>query len=177
MATDAMEYSMKDGEIEKIVKGFQLGHRMTHASIVVTAAAILDQILERAIKTNFPHASSTLLKRLFEDRGPLGTFSAKIDIARALGITSDHINTELGKIRKIRNEFAHSNRLLSLDTEPIRVFFDQLKRPPEAAGTYAEVFMACITAIVDFLEKHLLRMGISDDLSDKRMSTKENIPC
>jgi DNA-binding MltR family transcriptional regulator len=167
---------MKEGEIEKIVKGFQLGHRMTHASIVVTAAAILDQILERAIKTNFPHASGTLLKRLFEDRGPLGTLSAKIDIAYALGITSDHINTELGKIRKIRNEFAHSNKLLSLDTEPIRVFFDQLKRPPEAAGTYAEVFMACITAIVDFLEEHLLRMGITDDLSDKRMSKKENIP-
>jgi hypothetical protein len=62
---------------------------MTHAAVVVTAAAILDQTLERAIKTQLPGLTKALSKKIFEDFGPLHSFSAKIDMAHALGITND----------------------------------------------------------------------------------------
>jgi hypothetical protein len=155
--------------LDKISKGFLHGHRMTHAGVVVTAAAILDHIIERAIKTKMPTLSQNLSKKLFEDFGPLSSFSAKIDLAHALDITSAAIHSELGKIRKIRNEFSHSQKLLSLDVDPIRPLFDGLTRPPGAAGNYAEVFLACVNSLCDYLEEYLLRMGITDDLSEKRM--------
>jgi hypothetical protein len=88
-------------------------------------------------------------------------------MAYALDITSDAIHVELNKIRKIRNLFAHSTSILSLDKGPIRPLFDSLARPPETKGTYSEVFVACITSLDDFLEKYLIRMGVTDGLSEK----------
>jgi hypothetical protein len=70
--------------INKIREGFTTGHRMTHAAVVVTAAAILDQFLERALKTQLPGITPGLSKKLFEDFGPLSSFSAKIDMAQPL---------------------------------------------------------------------------------------------
>jgi hypothetical protein len=75
--------------------------------VVVTAAAILDQTLERAIKTQLPGLTKALSKKIFEDFGPLHSFSAKIDMSHALGIT---IHIELGKTRKMRNNFSRSER-------------------------------------------------------------------
>ncbi|EXI66040.1 MAG: hypothetical protein AW08_02779 [Candidatus Accumulibacter adjunctus] len=46
-------------------------------------------------------------KRLFGPAAPLSTFSAKIDLARLLGLMTDTIRTDLHVIRDIRNEFAH----------------------------------------------------------------------
>jgi hypothetical protein len=45
---------------------------------------------------------------LFRRSGPLSSFSAKIDLARLLGMTSDVIHSDLHILRNIRNEFAHS---------------------------------------------------------------------
>jgi hypothetical protein len=146
---------------KKIGEVFTAGHRMTHAAVVVTAAAILDQQLERALKTQLPGITNRLSKDLFGDRGPLNTFAAKIDMAHALGITSSFIHIELGKIRKMRNMFSHSEKLLSLDTEPMKTLFYGLTRPQGVSGSYTEQFMACITVISDFLEIFLLRMGVN----------------
>ena len=76
-----------DETIDKLVKGIQHSHRMSHGSVVITAAAILDRLLQRAIKTKMRVLSNKLSKRLFEDYGPLGTFAAKIDVAYAMHIT------------------------------------------------------------------------------------------
>jgi hypothetical protein len=159
---------------EKIAAGFLQSHRMSHTSVVVTAAAILDQALERAIKTKMPTLSGNLAKKIFEDFGALSSFSAKIDVAHALDITSELIHVELGKIRRMRNMFSHSEKMLSLDVEPVRTLFYQLTRPPGASGSYAEQFVTCIVVISEFLEQYLLRMGITDGLSDKWNLQKED---
>lgn len=46
-------------------------------------------------------------QRLFEGNGPLATLSAKIDLARLLGLVTETIRSDLHIIRDIRNEFAH----------------------------------------------------------------------
>jgi hypothetical protein len=161
--------------IKKISEGFTAGHRMTHAAVVVTAAAILDQALERALKTQMPGLTKNLAKKLFDDFGPLSSFAAKIDLAHALGITSDFVHAELGKIRKMRNLFSHSEKLLSLDTEPVKTLFYALKRPPGVTGNYPEQFMACVLVLDNFLEKFLFRMGMTQDLSFRWMEQKEEI--
>jgi hypothetical protein len=60
-----------------------------------------------------------------------------------LGITTDEINVELNKIRKIRNLFAHAKASVSLDTEPIKSIFYTLARPPGITGRYLEQFVKC----------------------------------
>jgi len=132
---------------------------MAHPGIVTVAAAILDQELERAIRLSLPNCNSDMAKRLFGEFGPFGSFSAKIDVAHALGITSDFIYQELQKVRKMRNMFSHSSQLLNLADEPMKSKFDALIRPPGATGNYSEVFMACVLVIDDYLEKYLYGMG------------------
>jgi len=50
---------------------------------------------------------STLAASLF-DRGPLGTFSAKIDLARALSLIDAQTRRDLRVIKDVRNVFAHA---------------------------------------------------------------------
>jgi len=40
--------------------------------------------------------------------GPLGTFSAKVDVAFALGLLSEKSRRDLHNLRKVGNEFAHN---------------------------------------------------------------------
>jgi DNA-binding MltR family transcriptional regulator len=51
--------------------------------------------------------SNGLAKDLF-DKGPLGTFSAKIDLARAMGILDEAAQSDLRAIKAVRNVFAHA---------------------------------------------------------------------
>jgi len=44
---------------------------------------------------------------LFKERGPLGTFAARIDAAHAFGLVTDSERRDLDLIRQIRNAFAH----------------------------------------------------------------------
>jgi hypothetical protein len=101
---------------------------------------------------------------LFDAYGPINTFAAKIDIAYALDITNDATHQELNKMRKIRNEFAHAKKSLSLDTEPIKTLFHTLVRPPGITGSYLQQFVQCGVVLDDYLEAFLVRMGETKDL-------------
>ena len=105
---------------EKLVDALIRSHRMSHTSVVAASASILDTDLERCIKLRLRPLNRAMTRRLFGTYCPLSTFNAKIDMAYALDITTDAIHVELNKIRKIRNLFAHSTSILSLDKEPIR---------------------------------------------------------
>lgn len=75
-------------------------------SVAIVGAAWVEESLAAAIEAFLePHAKS--VERLLQRTGPLAAFSAKIDLARLLGMTSNEIWSDLHAIRKIRNEFAH----------------------------------------------------------------------
>jgi hypothetical protein len=104
-------------------------------------------------------------KRLFDSAyAPISTFAAKIDIAYALDITTDAIHQELNKIRKIPNEFAHTTKPLSLDTEPIKTLFYTLARRPSITGNYLQQFVECSAVLDNYLEVFLARVGETEDL-------------
>lgn len=96
----------------------------SHAAYVMVATAMLDHELERSIKKKLRPLNAKMSKRLFRGYGPLSTFSSRVDMAFALGITTPEIHRELNKIRAIRNLFAHSTDLLRLDKEPVKPIFD-----------------------------------------------------
>jgi len=76
-------------------------------AVVIVGAAWVEEALGDSV-TSFLEAHADAHKRLFSGAGPLASFSAKIDLARLLGLMTDSIRSDLHKIREIRNEFAHS---------------------------------------------------------------------
>ena len=84
-------------------------------SAVILAAANFEDWLRETIMMKFVTLSKGLRKRIFENYGPLSTFTAKIDIAFALEIYDERTRKSLHIIRKIRNEFAHSPKAIKFD--------------------------------------------------------------
>jgi hypothetical protein len=153
-----------DETFSNLAKGLIASRKMSHSAVVLTASSILEYDLERSLKAAMRPLNKYMEERIFEGYGPLSSFSAKIDMAFAMDIITKHVFDELNKIRKMRNAFAHSKARLSLEEEPMRALFYSLKRPSGASRDYAEQFLACITAIDEFLEAYLGRMGVTEDL-------------
>lgn len=70
----------------------------------VLGAALLDVRLESLYSRRLRCFGDELLS----NSGPLGTFSARIRLARSLAWISDDVHNDLNLIRLIRNEFAHN---------------------------------------------------------------------
>jgi hypothetical protein len=77
-------------------------------SLVIGGAARIDVAVERLLKAVMSRARRGKDDNLFHPDRPLGTFSAKIDLAHRLGLSDDDVERALQLIRKIRNDFAHA---------------------------------------------------------------------
>lgn len=84
------------------------------AAIIGTAMVEheLDTLLRRKIKPN-----DDAWNGLTDDNGPLGTFSRKITMGRALDLYDNATEQNLNTIRAIRNAFAHTRILIDFDHE------------------------------------------------------------
>lgn len=79
----------------------------------------LNEILSFWFK-NIGNVSNKQEKVIFDFSGPLGSFSNKIQLSKALGIIDDTIYRDLLIIRKIRNLAAHSNNSFSLSNNTVK---------------------------------------------------------
>ena len=70
----------------------------------VLGAALLDARLESL----YSRRLRTFKDELLSNSRPLGAFSARIKVARALAWISEDVRFDLDQIRSIRNEFAHN---------------------------------------------------------------------
>jgi hypothetical protein len=83
--------------------------KLDDATVVIRATSILDALLKFAFTARLRcEPSKTALAEVFEGNGPLATFSAKITLAAAMGITRGDARHDLKVLKKIRNDFAHS---------------------------------------------------------------------
>jgi DNA-binding MltR family transcriptional regulator len=87
-------------------------------TMAITQAAHLELILMVLLKSHMRR--NRITDKLFEDFGPLSSFSAKIDCAYALRLINEKTRQDLTCVRKIRNKFAHSMVPLSFADSPIR---------------------------------------------------------
>jgi len=144
-------------QIRNLFEGIRHQERMTHSSVVIAIAAILDNQLEHALKHAMRSLSNNMYERLFDPFRPLGDFAGKIVMAYALGIISTDDFDELEKVRNIRNRFAHSSGVLHLGSPEIEPIFLTLKRPSTAVPTMSppEVFLACVRVIEEHLKAYL----------------------
>ncbi|WP_233079168.1 hypothetical protein [Rheinheimera soli] len=91
----------------------------------LNAAAVLDDWLENILRSFFADNKSG--KELINGfNAPLGTFAAKAAAAHALGLLQDNEFQEITLIRKIRNEFGHSWKGVSFESEKVAGLVNQL---------------------------------------------------
>ena len=87
--------------------------------VAIVGMALADARIQRALLASFlPRLSKAKQKDLFKG-GPLGSSSAKIKIAHALGLLGPRSISDLDIIRGIRNDFAHKLEITSFRQEPI----------------------------------------------------------
>ena len=93
--------------------------KVSHSGLAIWGGAIVDSFLADLIAANMPNLSNRMRTKLFEGYGPLGSFAAKIDLAYCMGHIPSELRRRLQAIRDIRNEFAHSTKLLNFESDTI----------------------------------------------------------
>jgi DNA-binding MltR family transcriptional regulator len=126
--------------------------KMTHAGVALTAAAILDNSLERVLRGTMISLPKKLDYRLFDNFGPLSNFAGKILMARALDIVTSEVFEELEKIRRIRNTFAHTSKSLDFESEEVAPQLLALRKRLAPKKAALDQFMDCVSAIDEFLD-------------------------
>ncbi len=103
-------------------------------AIIITAAMIEDT-LTQALRKKVAHLNSKEVSDLFDHSGPMGTFSAKIKNAQAMGIVDRTTRSHIEVIKEMRNACAHSQRPLTFaDSELREAVFSMLT--DEAVASY-----------------------------------------
>jgi DNA-binding MltR family transcriptional regulator len=90
---------------------------------VLVAAAFLDEALEAILRSHMSqetHVVRDIVGRLFRPDGPLGTFSAKISLCRALQLIDQQDYEDLDRIRGLRNHFAHSHNTAAFAEQHVK---------------------------------------------------------
>ena len=105
--------------IEDAMRYYDALNQESDRATAILAAAHFENILGKQIMHKFVELNRELQKKIFDGYGPLSTFSAKIDIAFALGLYDEENRKGLHKIRRIRNEFAHAPMPIKFNNEKI----------------------------------------------------------
>ena len=105
--------------IEDAMRYYDALNQESDRAAAILAAAHFENVLGKQIMHKFVELNRELQKKIFDGYGPLSTFSAKIDIAFALGLYDEENRKGLHKIRRIRNEFAHAPIPIKFNNEKI----------------------------------------------------------
>jgi DNA-binding MltR family transcriptional regulator len=105
-----------EAAIKRSIELVQELENQSDRGAAIVGVAWVEEALVAAIHS-FLDKHEKSWKRLFDRSGPLSTFSAKIDMARLLSMTSDAIYSDLHMLRGVRNDFAHS--VLGKDNVPL----------------------------------------------------------
>jgi hypothetical protein len=85
----------------------------------IVSAAFVDDRLTAALKSRL-HYDKKIIDSMFNPSGPLGSFSARINLAFLIGMLSKKSTEDLHIIREVRNEFAHKLTTKSFNAQRVR---------------------------------------------------------
>jgi hypothetical protein len=128
--------------------------------VAIFAATLLEDDLESLLRScclNDPVSVRKVVDPLFNVYAPFSTFSAKIQVAYALGLIPKNLYKTLTLIRKMRNDFAHDRKVVSFQSakyKPQLYAILESSQPEYSAGEAAKR----MTADPDY-EKALPQMG------------------
>jgi DNA-binding MltR family transcriptional regulator len=124
--------------------------------VAIVGASMVEDRLRWLIETKFIDGlSGTKKERLFTGLGPLSSFSAKVEIAFALGLLKPELREQLQLIGQIRNRFAHNFRRVRFSDPQIAPLCDKLREfdkeslslPRELRDFYGASCFLCMTAL------------------------------
>jgi hypothetical protein len=98
-------------------------------TLAIVATAFLDSVLTQAIIVRLPVWDDKVWKTLLspDTNTPLGTYTSKVHMARALHIVEGIAYEDLLLVGKIRNKFAHIVGVTSFDNEAVTKYLRRLK--------------------------------------------------
>lgn len=112
------------------------------------AASYFEYLLEHLLGGKLVQDKSTH-EKIFGSNGGLSTFSSKIDMAYALGLLGKEAKSDLHKIRKMRNAFAHDHKPLNFSVSPFRehcnLFYYSF--PGRIQGEYRHNFVVALKGL------------------------------
>jgi DNA-binding MltR family transcriptional regulator len=138
-------------------------NRQTARGAAIAATAYLDLLL-RAVLEKHMRPFPDLHDKLFENRGALQDFSARIQIAFAFKVIGTGPYNDLCIMREIRNAFAHSAESFEFDRDdvaalcndlwfPRHIYYEKKPNP----NTPREKFVRALELIIDALAEVLIR--------------------
>jgi hypothetical protein len=154
-------------------KYFSLLRKETDRGCAMIVASHLDYLLGKVLKgcmlQDQDHREE--IDQFFKPDQPLGTFAARIKLARYLNIISSHLRKDLDTIRRIRNDFGHSLEYEDFNTPSVRDrcmnlrhdILDDSQNPRERFINTANVLIV----IIDFLGVNT-SLGIFTSASNPR---------
>ena len=101
----------------------------------ILMATIVENSLSTAIERRLDIDSPEIYKELFGGDGPIGTFSNRIRIGRALAIYGNVTHKSLHYVRCIRNAFAHTRIPINFATQEVIAACDLMAVPPVIGGS------------------------------------------
>ena len=118
----------------------------TDRGAAVVAGAFVEEELRRLVRSQFQEIKG-VTDSLFKGIGPLASSRVQADVALTMGLIPSWIHSELGRIRKIRNEFAHQPRGTTAQGATERLTFDtqKIKDLMKDLGTPLEHHVKCDT--------------------------------
>jgi DNA-binding MltR family transcriptional regulator len=82
-------------------------------AVIILLGTLIDDTLMHQISQRLSFSPSQLdVAQIFRFEGPLGTFSARAEIARLFGIINDDLYQQIDTVRELRNACAHSRYVL-----------------------------------------------------------------
>jgi hypothetical protein len=99
-------------------------------AVVILQALMVEVTLEDAIRKLLrPDLKKEMRREVFGFDGPAGSFAHKILIAFALGVFGSETYRDLGLVRNLRNQFAHSRKALRFTTPEVSAVCRYLRLP------------------------------------------------
>lgn len=92
-------------------------------SLIITLASLAESAVEALVGRNLPSLKECSEKEFnyaFRHEGPLGTFSACIDMAFYLELIDTGLRVQLHALRDMRNAAAHTKRKVTLDDSQLK---------------------------------------------------------
>lgn len=104
---------------DEVIKFRHTLNQETDRGCALMSAAFLDSELTALLKSKLIY-DKAIFNSLFAHSGPLGTFSAKIDLAYSIGLIGKKAHRDLHIIRKLRNDFAHLSEPITFEHVSMR---------------------------------------------------------
>jgi hypothetical protein len=148
----------------------------TDRGCCMMAGSFLEQELGELLAVKLV-GSKKFIDSMLEFNGPLGSFSARIKMAYALGLICHAAMSDLDTIRKIRNEFAHKHQSINFNTEALK------KRIYNLKGHLCEIgeseprrfFTNCTVGLVAQIHNALFHAPSFTELPDFLHPIKEDL--